>query len=139
MASEQSLEISIKGTGAVIQPAERAIVSIKAESNHEATPQAASAAITAAATRIREMVNDHMLHDEHNNIHPESAIAHWSMSKLETNRRFTPASFSKDGQRSEDKTYGTSQYSAIELSTDESQDTTRLKQPSKSNSRTSVF
>jgi hypothetical protein len=104
MAS-QHLEINIKGTGAVVHPAERAIVSLKAESGHESTPQAASAAITAAAAKIRELVNDHMIHDENNAIHPESAIAHWSMSKLVTQRKFTPAFYSRtSGDKTEEKT-----------------------------------
>ena len=103
MAS-RTLEINVKGTGAVIRPAERAIISIEAASGHEATPQAASEAITAAAAKIRNMVNDHMLHDETGAIHPESAIAHWSMSKLETDQRFQGA-YNRAGQAQQEKTY----------------------------------
>ena len=103
MSTAQVLEIEIKGSGHVTRPAERAIVSLKADANGS-TPSAASADITATAAKIRDMVNDHMLHDENNEILPDSAIAHWSMSKLETSRRFTPASSARGTDATEDKT-----------------------------------
>lgn len=73
MSTVKVMEINIKGTGAVTRPAERAIVLLKAESICS-TRSAATEDITAAATEIHDMVNDHTIHDENNAIIPESLL-----------------------------------------------------------------
>jgi len=79
------LEISINGTGTSIHAAERAILSLNAQSEQLATQAAASEVVTATANALREIIMPFCPQDEATGrTLPDAPIVHYSMSTMDT-------------------------------------------------------
>jgi len=82
------LQINVTGTGSTLRPAERAILVLQAYSPDLSSAADASATVTLTANTIREAINPHCPQDEATRqTKPGAAIAHYSMSTLDTNSR----------------------------------------------------
>lgn len=82
------LQINVVGTGSTIRPAERAILVLQAYSPDLSTAAEASAIVTLTANTIREAITPHCAQDTATGkTLPGAAIAHYSMSTLDTNSR----------------------------------------------------
>lgn len=103
------LEIHVTGTGTAIRRAERGILILKAHSNQLATAEEASSVVTSTANKLRDMIAPYCPQDETTGqTKPDSPIAHYSMSTLDTSSHRERRPDSPSGERS---TYDTT-YSA---------------------------
>jgi uncharacterized protein YggE len=81
----QTLTISITGSGYTIRPAERAVLMLQAQSQQLPSEAEASAAVTETAHAVREILTKHCPQDEATGrALPEAGIVHYSMSTLDT-------------------------------------------------------
>lgn len=79
------VEISVDGKGSAIRPAERAIISLSAESPRVSTTAEASEIITSTANRLRELLTPLCPQDEKTRrTLPDAPVVHYSMSSIET-------------------------------------------------------
>ena len=80
-----TIEINVHGSGNAIRPAERAILSLSAQSGRLSTAAEASAVVTATANAIREKIVPYCPQDEETGrTLPGEPIAHYSMSTMDT-------------------------------------------------------
>jgi uncharacterized protein YggE len=91
------LQINVIGTGSILRPAERAILVLQAYSPDCSTASEASAIVTLAANTIREAIIPQCPQDEATGqTMSNAAIAHYSMSTLDTNGRSRPIDDKKE-------------------------------------------
>ena len=82
------LQIVVIGSGSTLRSAERAILVLQASSKEVSSPSEASAIVTLTANTIREAIIPHCTqNDATGQKQPDAAIAHYSMSTLDTNSR----------------------------------------------------
>jgi hypothetical protein len=82
------LEIHVTGTGTAIRRAERGILVLQAQSQHVASAEEASAIVTMTANKICDAIMPYCPHDEDTHrTKADAAIAHYSMSTLNTNSK----------------------------------------------------
>ncbi|KAF2201226.1 hypothetical protein GQ43DRAFT_463339 [Delitschia confertaspora ATCC 74209] len=95
------LEISVRGTGSTIRPAERALLSLTAASPEVTTPAEASAVVTATANTIRDVILPLCSKDENTGCtSADAAIVHYSMSTMDTSKYAPPCIREQDGSTS---------------------------------------
>jgi predicted secreted protein len=103
------LEINVTGTGTAIRRAERGILILQAQSQHLSTAEEASAVVTSTANTLRDAIAPYCPQDEETGrTKQDAAIAHYSMSTLDTSSHYEKrpdSSAKKDEEVKYDTTY----------------------------------